>query len=162
MNGNDTIFYPGNITGFINPSGNEFITRKIEFFKYNRSIQDAIPEDVPMSEIVPAAFLKVLYRGKINLYLYKEALANDHYFIEKNSVLKDIYIHLYSTVGGYVTGTNTKQPVVVNNFQYYYGLKDMMQDCKSIFPEIDKTELNTRSFISLLKQYNKCPIMPGN
>jgi len=162
VNGKDTIIYPGSINSFINPSGNEFVSRKIELFKYNRDIQFAISNDIPSSEIISAAFLKILYRGRITLFLYKDVLGGDHYFIEKNSVLKEIYIHLYYTVGGYVTGTNTKQPVVVNNFQYYYGLKEMMQDCKNIFPEIDKTQLNAKSLISLLQKYDKCQLIPDN
>ena len=113
---------------------------------------------MPFTEIITAAFLKILYFGKINLYLYKDALGNEHFFIEKNSLLKEIYIHHYYTVGGYVTGTHTRQPVVVNNLQYYYGLKEMMQDCKNIFPQIDTTELNAKSLISLLKEYEKCDL----
>ena len=160
VHGKDTTIYPGSINSFINPSGNEFVSRKIELFKYNRDIQFAISNDIPSSEIISAAFLNILYRGRITLYLYKDRLGGDHYFIEKNSVLKEIYIHLYYTVGGYVTGTNTKQPVVVNNFQYYFTLKEMMQDCGNIFPEVDKTQLNAKSLISLLKQYDKCTIAP--
>jgi len=98
----DSVIYPGNIGGFINPSGIEFVSRKIELFKYNRDIQFAISNEIPFSEIIPAAFLKILYRGRINLYLYKDLLGGDHYFTEKNSVLKEIYIHLYYTIGGHV------------------------------------------------------------
>lgn len=162
INGYDTVLHPGEISGFMNSSGNEFTSRKIELFKYNREIQNAAPDNIPSSEIISAAFLKTLYRGKINLYLYKDALGNDHYFIEKNSVLKEIYTHLYSSIGGHHTSVknpSARQSVVVNNFQYYYGLKEMMQDCKDIFPNVDKTELNAKSLISLLKEYEKCPAL---
>ena len=165
IDGKDTIIRPEEISGFTNSLGNKFVSRKIELFKYNREIQTAIAGDVPEIEIVPAAFLKILYQGKINLYLYKDALNSDHFFIEKNSMLKEIYIHLYSSTGGYSTSTLNafaKKPVVVNNFQYYYGLKEMMQDCKDIFPEVDKTELNTKSLISLLKQYEECKVVNDN
>ena len=165
IDGNDTVIHSEEINGFINPSGNEFATRKIELFKYNTDIQTAVSGDIPPSEIISGAFLKILYRGKINLYLYKDALSSDHYFIEKNSVIKEIYIHLYSSTGGYpssVKNPHARRAVVVNNFQFYYGLKEMMQDCKDIFPGVDKTELNAKSLISLLKQYEKCPIVDDN
>lgn len=161
INGNDTTIYPNSISGFISPSGNEFVSRKIELFKYNREVQNAAPNDVPFTEVIAAAFLKLLYAGKINLYLYKDALGNEHFFIEKNSSLKEIYIHLYSSIGGIATSTknpHAKQPVVVNNFQYYFVLKELMQDCKNIFPKVDKTELNANSLISLLKEYEKCDL----
>ena len=164
IDGHDTVFRPGEINGFMNSSGSEFVSRKIELFKYNNEIQTATPDDVPWSKIIPAAFLKVLYRGKAVLYFYKDVLGYDHYFIEKNSILKEIYVHLYYTGGGHgISPKNpNKKPVVVNYFQYYYGLKEIMQDCKDIFPEIDKTEYTTRSIISLLKKYDKCPPVSGN
>jgi hypothetical protein len=165
INGNDSSLGPNQVSSFMNPSGEEFVSRRIELFKYNRSIQDAIAGDVPETEIIPAAFLKVLYRSKINLYLYQDPLNNPHYFIERNADLQEIYIHLYSSVGGFSSRTlnaHAKKPVVVNNFQYYYGLKKMMQDCPTIIPEVDKTELYSRSLIALLKLYNKCEISPNN
>jgi hypothetical protein len=165
INGNDSSLGPGQVTSFISPSGDEFVSRRIELFKYNRSIQDAIAGDVPETEVISGAFLKVLYQGKVNLYLYLDALNNSHYFIEKNSDLQEIYTHLYSSVGGFSSRTlnaHAKKPVVVNNFQYYYGLKKMMQDCPSIFPEVDKIDLNTKSLVTLLKQYNNCETVSGN
>jgi hypothetical protein len=165
INRADTVFNTSEIKGFMNPAGNEFTSRKIELFKYNRDIQTAVSGDVPSSEIISSAFLKVLYRGKINLYLYKDALGGDHYFIEKKSVIKEIYIHLYSSVGGYATSTinpHARKPVVVNNFKYYYGLKEMVQGCSTLFPEVDKTELNAKSLISLLKQYDRCIVVLGD
>jgi hypothetical protein len=163
INERDTIIYPNEIEGFKNSDGHEFISRKIELFKYNKEIQNAVSGDVPFSEIIPSAFLKTLYHGKINLYSYKDGLAGEHYFIEKDTALKEIYIHLYSSTGGFPSSkvnSHARRPVVVNNFQYYYALKIMMQDCKNIFPEVDKTELNAKSLISLLKQYDECTVTP--
>lgn len=165
INEKDIIIRPNEIEGFKNSEGNEFISRKIELFKYNREVQNANSGDVPLSEIITAAFLKTLYHGKINLYVYKDELGGDHYFIEKDTILKEIYIHLYASTGGFPSSkinSHARRPVVVNNFQYYYALKVMMQDCKNIFPEVDKTELNAKSLISLLKQYEKCPITMGD
>ena len=165
INGNDTIVYPGEVSSFKNSSEHEFVSHEIELFRYNREVQNAVSGNIPFSETIPAAFLKVLYKGKINLYLYKDGLGVDHYFIEKISIIKEIYIHLYSSIGGFpssVRNPHARQPVVVNNLQYYFGLKEMMQDCMDIFPEVDKTELNTKSLIALLKEYEKCPAASGN
>ncbi len=160
----DTIFNAGAISGFMNSSGAQFVSRKIELFKYNKEIQTATPDDVPWSQIIPAAFLKILYSGKTRLYFYKDVLGYDHYFIEKNSILKEIYLHLYSTGGGHAISPKNpyKKPVVIYYFQYYYGLKEIMQDCTDIFPEVEKTEFTVKSIISLLKKYDKCPVLPGN
>lgn len=165
INGQNTIFLPGDIRGFINPSGNEFVSHKIELFKYNRDVQTAASDDVPLKEIIPAAFLKLLFRGKISLYLYKDALNNEHFFIEKNSALQEIYIHLYASTGGFSTSTlnaHAKQPVVVNNYQYLFALKSLMQDCRDVFALIDKVELTINSLRSLMKIYDACIPAPEN
>ena len=159
LNGNDTTFYPSQIRGFITPPGEEFVSRKIYLFKYNLSPQNAIAGEIPETDTIPAAFLKVLHAGRIYLYLYKDALKNDHYFIEKNNDLQELYSHLYLTTIGQTPSTLApylKEQSLTNNFQYYFGLKKMMQDCAALFADIDKTELKPGSLISLLKKYDRC------
>ncbi len=107
-----------------------------------------VSKKVPGKKGAPekALFLEYLVNGIIDLYYYRDFNA-DHYFIEKDGRLIELM--------------NSDKVIVKDGTQYiqeskeYIGiLKATLMDCPSLFPEIDKADFSTRSFIKIAEDYH--------
>lgn len=150
----DSVITPEKIKAFflISP-GIEYESRLISPALYELNMQFAVGNDYkPFFDSANYAFLRLVYKGSISLFLYEDKIERKHFFLNVGDELTEIYKHLYSTAGGF----HNTDPLVVWYNQYIKMLKVLMADCKSLFSIIDVMELKEESLVSLLKLYDKC------
>lgn len=154
-NGQKTEFLPQDISGFVNTAWKaEFKSHIIQPMMYNTSIQEALYNERPYRDTARAVFLKILHKGKLNLYLYHDELGKPHFFLETPNSFIEMYIHVYNTKAVYHEIKTI--PLSATHHQYSYVLKDAMQNCGGILNLIDQTTLTEKSLIALLKKYDSC------
>ncbi|GGG09128.1 outer membrane beta-barrel protein [Pontibacter amylolyticus] len=96
-------------------------------------------------EELTKAFIEVLVKGRLSLYLYKA-----RFFVEKDP---DQLLEL----------TNTAEEVYVNNTrvmkrsnEHIATLNTLMIDCQDQLNKIEDVSLSQRSLVTLVKNYNQC------
>lgn len=91
-------------------------------------------------------FLEYLIKGKANIYYYRDS--QDHYFIETDKVeLLELSQEAKFFQGA--TGVYYELPK-----RHGAKLKAVLADCPTVYPEIEKVNLNHNSLISLARSYH--------
>lgn len=102
-------------------------------------------------EFKSPAFLEYLIRGPVSIYYLKDN-KRERYFVTKDTIIFELD-HYTDTIV-------TAEGMYLKKSQNYKGqLKGLMIDQPELFKEIDKITCNTKSLVSIAKQYQKlcCP-----
>lgn len=114
---------------------------------YNAADRETFYED--------AAFLKVLVSGRANLYLYKDKNLNEHYFIEKDTLLYELYekkIFKYRPNPG---NSRDKDRVLTVQKTYQGILSFIFSDNSKIKQqELIKLKLSKSALMEITHKYN--------
>jgi hypothetical protein len=152
IQGKDSVILPNQIKGFIIPSLNvEYKSKEIYPAKYEVDLQFAEDGYLPDFDTGRVAFLKILYRGKLNLLMYQDKIERKHFYLEIGDEVTEIYSHLYAKAGLW----HSSFPVVEWYKQYIPMLKIFMGECKPLFTIIDVMEFKEENIIQLLIKYDK-------
>ena len=105
-----------------------------------------VSKNAPLQDGAKLMFLEFLIKGKASIYFLREGA--DHYFIEKDDGMMMELTEPEKIVSG-ENGASYVKPE-----QYTGKLKIAMADCKEIYPEIERLNLNHSSLIKLAKDYH--------
>ena len=95
------------------------------------------------------AFVEVLVKGKLNLYIYES-----RFFVEKN--LDELLELKNEKEETYVNDTR----VIRSSNEHIATLNTLMIECQDLLDKIEKVTLSQRSLVALVKNYNEC-VAPG-
>jgi len=130
----------------------KYVTRTIKMARYVDNIQNANNNIYPEFDSATQVFVKLLYEGTLNLYIYFDKLDQKHFFIENKDNFLELYLHLFSGIGGPLGN----QPIAIQNRQYEFVLKTLMTPCRSMFSIIENIRLEEEQLVQLFKLYDKC------
>jgi hypothetical protein len=101
-------------------------------------------------------FLKVLVYGRANLYLYRDDRLNEHYFIEKDTVIFELYEkEEYKYVKNPANGRDIDRVLTVQK-KYLGILSFIFKDNPKITKIIlQKLKCSKESFMKITNEYNK-------
>lgn len=149
-NNNNLVIIPTNVTeANIVSMGTKYTVRKIAPANYNDDLLFIEDGAIPALDSMRLAFLKCLYTGNLNLYLYIDKLKRNHFFVEDKDNFMEIYFHNHKE-SRYLQGVSSK------NKQYEFVLKTLMTPCRSLFSIIENIGLNEEQLIQLFTMYDKC------
>jgi len=99
------------------------------------------------------SFLRVLASGEVNLFIFIDPNQKKHFFVKKDTLLKELYIKKK-----FATKTvNNKKVTGLTIQKNYIGvLKTFFNDCRDINNKLINTELKESDLIKIISQYNKC------
>jgi hypothetical protein len=127
----DIIAYkPSNLSGYRFIDGKYYISKEIT--------KDNQREKV---------FLEFLIHGKADIYYLRDE-NNEHYYLQK---LGDSIIELKTTEHEVIKDNRS---YIITNKKYIGVLKSKLSDVPSLGPKIENTQLNSKSLISLAKDYH--------
>ena len=127
----------------------KYVVRKIAPANYNDNLLFIEDGAIPARDTMRQAFLKCLYTGNLNLYLYIDKLKRNHFFVEDKDNFLEIYIHNHKE-------SISLQGVSSKSKQYEFILKTLMMPCRSLFSIIENIGLNEEQLVQLFTLYDKC------
>jgi hypothetical protein len=99
-------------------------------------------------------FLECLISGKVTVYYsvqdnnLEEINNGEHYYIEKDSNLTEIYKDVLKT-------NSEGIPYIFSSYQYKGALKAIFYDYPDIYKDVDKLEFNRKSLTNISKKYHQ-------
>jgi hypothetical protein len=148
----------------------KYVSRKIAPANYNDNLLFVEDGAIPSSDSMRPAFLKSLYTGRLNLYLYIDKLKRNHFFVEDKDNFLEIYFHNHKES----LYTNSALPIYIDNArkdsnpgefgvsvssknkQFEFVLKTLMTPCRSLFGIIENIGVNEEQLVQVLKLYDRC------
>ncbi|WP_406685056.1 outer membrane beta-barrel protein [Seonamhaeicola sp. MEBiC1930] len=94
-------------------------------------------------------FLQVLYKGKKNLYVYKDKWGPNNFYIKQNSELM-LLIHK----------KHLNENSIIENNRFRGQLILYLKDCPSLKPKINNSSYNKKNLINIFKKYYECSNSP--
>ncbi len=114
---------------------------------YNADTEEKFYED--------SAFLKVLVSGRANLYLYKDKNFKEHYFIEKDTLLYELYEKKVFKYRSNPAGSRDKDRVLMIQKKYQGILSFIFSDNSKIKQqELIKLKLSKSALMEITHKYN--------
>ncbi len=148
---NEILYLPADIQGFYMEKYGLYISKKIIFRK--KSLTNSTSNKLTLK----TAFVKRLVSGKANLYLYIENNKTKHFFIEKDTIFKELYEKKTireTEFSGHISGMKTGNGLFVQ--KNYIGILSLyLNDNPDILKDIPETKCSEKSFIKLFNNYNK-------
>jgi len=151
----DTVVIPLAIKKFIIPSLDlEYKSKLIRTANYVDIFQEATILKEPEYNPEQFLYLKLLYKGSYNLYLYLDRLDRKHFFVESPGIFIEIYSHYYLELGD--SRRIYDQPVTVLEKQFEFTLKGLMAACRTLFTIIENIAFVEEQLIRVFKMYDQC------
>lgn len=140
LKGNEQRYTPSDIAGYGFENENKMFDSKLVLLSDSAN---AIPEML---------FLNALIKGKVSIYLYRDTNAQDHYFLQKDSLLIEL-----TTQESRRTDPETGRTYGFTYKKYIGVLNVAFADCETLSAsQINNVKLNQSSLISITDKYNKC------
>jgi hypothetical protein len=124
----------------------------VEGMHYRRYILSEYSQTVPVYVVDKADyFLNVLVDGKANLYYLRDKTGKDRFFIEKDTIIKELESKEF-------TERNPETGILYKGeSKIYLGtLTYLLSDCKTMQSTINFTRLRPLSLTNTVKSYNQC------
>jgi len=151
----DTVVTPQAIKKFIIPSlGLEYKSRLIRPANYVDKFQEATVLKEPEFNPQQFSYLKLLYKGSYNLYLYLDHLNRKHFFVESPGIFIEIYSHYYLDLGD--SRRIYDEPVTILDKQFELTLKSLMAACRTLFTIIENIAFVEEQLVKVFKMYDQC------
>jgi hypothetical protein len=151
----DTVVAPQEIKKIILPSlGLEYKSRLIRTANYVDKFQEATILKEPEYGPEQFLYLKLLYKGSYNLYLYLDHLNRKHFFVESPGIFIEIYSHYYLELGD--SRRIYDEPVTVLDKQFEFALKGLMAACRTLFTIIENIAFVEEQLTRVFKMYDQC------
>ncbi len=110
---------------------------------------DNLEKDPQIKIKVDTAFLQTLFRGKKELYYYKNRDGRENFYIKLD---KEFELLIYKK---YLKLQDAKN-VIIENKKYLGQLVVYLNDCSTIQSKINNTSYKKNSLYSLFQYYNEC------
>ncbi len=151
-------YTPNEIKEYFIEGKGQFLSKHIKYRKSpnTNSTDYNLYENIPYKIIEKDAFLKLLCHGKAKLYLFQDESNTSHFFIEKDTIFKELYEKKTirtTEFPGHIAGVKTGKGVYVQK-NYIGILYLLLQDNPEIKPKIAETKLSESSLSKLLIDYN--------
>jgi hypothetical protein len=153
INNKDSILYPGKIEE-VNIGSKDliYVSRAVKPAKYIDNVQNANKNEYPDFDSTRFVFVRMLHAGALSLYFFSDKLGYKHFFVENRDNFIEMYLHLYTGIGGPLGN----QAITIENRQYEFILKTLMTPCRTIFSIIENIRLEEDQLIQLFKMYDRC------
>ncbi|PTX10710.1 outer membrane protein with beta-barrel domain [Pontibacter mucosus] len=115
-------------------------------------VSKLIPSSDSTGSVGQKVFLSILARGRVTLYYYRDTYRENHYYLEKDTLLAELVETTYRK-----TDPATGRTFVGTNKQYTAVLNTVLSDCQSLTTDqINSVILAHRSLIHIINKYNEC------
>ena len=99
-------------------------------------------------------FLRVLIKGRINLFFRSLSLSNFHFYAEKPQ--EKAFLHKLERVKVKIIDTETGETQTKKRDVFRSVLNVLLLDCPEVHSRIARTHFSRKSLIRLIEQYNSC------
>lgn len=155
INNKDSVIVPGSVERFSIPSLQiTYVSKSFEPVKYIDKIEDATSSKAPETDLRRTEFVKVLYNGRFDLFLYLDQLNKKHFFVQGPENFVELYSHYYRHPGD--PRRTYDVPITISNKDYEYVLKILMTPCKTIFSIIENIQLIEEQLKKVFEIYDTC------
>jgi len=149
-----TVYKPNQLYGFQTENFGYFTSKSFRYRRVNDIMKTGNLADKEVAvyhEIT--AFLQILVKGQVTLYSFIDPKQKKHFYLEKDTVFKELYVK--KKFASKIEQNRTVTGLVVQK-NYIGILLTLFNDCPKIKNNIANTDLTENSLIKITNLYNKC------